>query len=71
MLAIMTSSAAIAVVPQRDAAVACRVLTNVLSRPLPDAEPAEISLVWRRASRNPLVAALAVAAGELWGGDGV
>jgi DNA-binding transcriptional LysR family regulator len=71
MLAIMSSSDAIAVVPQRDADIACRVVTNLVARPLPDAEPALLSLVWRRANRNPLVAALVASANGLWGGDGV
>jgi DNA-binding transcriptional LysR family regulator len=71
MLAVMAATHAVAVVPQRDAEIVCRALTNVVARPLEDAEPALMSLAWRRANRNPLVTALATAAAELWERDGV
>jgi DNA-binding transcriptional LysR family regulator len=65
MLALMASRRAIAVIPRSDARIVEKVLRGVVAVPLHDAEPAVLSLVWRRDSNNPLVRELVAAARTL------
>jgi DNA-binding transcriptional LysR family regulator len=44
---------------------------NVVAIPLSDAQPALLTLVWRKDTRNPLVDALVTACGSLANGNGV
>jgi DNA-binding transcriptional LysR family regulator len=66
MLAAMAAGHAVTTVPLADAAVGMQVLPNVVVRPLGDAEPARVSLVWCRDTPNPHIATL-VAAAERFG----
>jgi DNA-binding transcriptional LysR family regulator len=68
MLAAMSTGHAVTTVPLGDAAVGLQVLPNVVVRPLTDADPARVSLVWCRDTPNPHVATL-VAAAERLGPD--
>lgn len=58
MLAIMTTHTAITLVPYCDAKIAQQALSGVAAIPLPDADPAILSLVWRADIVHPLVEAL-------------
>jgi DNA-binding transcriptional LysR family regulator len=72
MLATMSSAQYITVVPRRDARLAQTALPTVVTLPLPDVEPAVVSLAWRASNPNPLVASLAEAASGMDGAaDGV
>jgi DNA-binding transcriptional LysR family regulator len=72
MLAVMSASPAITTVPLLDARLAAAVMPNIAAIPLRAAAPAEVSLVWRRDNRNPLLATLTgLALGTITDGDGV
>jgi LysR family hca operon transcriptional activator len=69
MLGIMAKQRAITTVPACDAKVAQLVLPDIVSVPLPDADPAVLSLVWVEDNSLPLVHALVSTANELDAGD--
>jgi DNA-binding transcriptional LysR family regulator len=69
MLGIMSSPHAITTVPHADAKLAVQVLPDIVAIPLRDAAPAVVSLVWRRATSNPLVEDLIAVARRLVPGD--
>jgi DNA-binding transcriptional LysR family regulator len=65
LAAIVASGRAITITPASDGANIARALPSVVAIPLRDAEPAVLSLVWRRDNPNPLVEALVLAAKNL------
>ena len=66
MLGIMTAnSLAITTVPHADAKLAEQVVPDLTVFPLIDAEPSDISLVWRRDNSNALIDALAASADDV------
>jgi hypothetical protein len=65
MLGIMSSGRAITTVPLTDASLAQQVLPSVVAMSLGDANPAVVSLVWRRDNQNPSIAALVATAQRL------
>jgi DNA-binding transcriptional LysR family regulator len=65
MLAAMSAGHAVTAVPIGDVAIAQPVMPNAVVIPLRDADPARISLVWRRDAANPHIAALVAAAERL------
>jgi DNA-binding transcriptional LysR family regulator len=69
-VAIIASSTAITTVPACQAAIIDKILTGVVTIPLRDADPAVISLVWRRDNHNPVVHSLVAVAKGLTDGDG-
>jgi DNA-binding transcriptional LysR family regulator len=71
MLGIMTSARALTALPELDGRLAGEVVPTVEAIPLLDAAPAEVSLVWREETRNPLVVELAELAREPLAGTGV
>ncbi len=62
MLGIMSASRAATSVPHGDARLAVQVIQEIAAIPLLDADPAQISLVWRTENRNPVLQALVSAA---------
>ena len=58
MFAIVASGRAITTFPASRAAVIQKLLRGVVAIPLRDADPAVLSLVWRKDNPNPLIAAL-------------
>jgi DNA-binding transcriptional LysR family regulator len=62
MLTIIASRTAITAVPASDAAIILKVLRGVVAIPVRDADPAVLSLTWRKSNHNSLVTALAVLA---------
>jgi DNA-binding transcriptional LysR family regulator len=69
MLAMIASRRAITALPASDARFIMKVLRGVVAVPLRDADPAVLSLVWRKDNHNPLVLVLAAIAANLAGGD--
>jgi DNA-binding transcriptional LysR family regulator len=65
MLAAMSAGHAVTTVPLGDAVVAEPVMPNTVVRPLADADPFRVSLVWYRRAANPHVATLVAAAERL------
>ncbi len=65
MLGIMSASRAATCVPLADARLAEQVIPDIAAIPLADADPAQISLVWRTENRNPVLQALVSAARDL------
>jgi len=65
MMAAMSAGHAVTTVPLGDAAVALRVMPGVVVRPLGDADPARVSLVWCRNALNPHIATLVAAVERL------
>jgi len=70
MLAIMSASEAITLVPERDARIVQQALADIVTLPLADVEPAVVSLAWRASNPNPLVFALVEAAQQIVGSAG-
>ena len=66
--AVIASGAAIAATPASNAVHALRALTNVVAIPVVDADPAVLSLVWRKGDESPLIEALVATASGLAGG---
>jgi DNA-binding transcriptional LysR family regulator len=67
----VASGRAITTVPACQAAIVEQLVTGVVTIPLSDANPAVLSLLWRRDVQNPLVRSLAaVAKGLIEGDDG-
>ncbi len=58
MLSAFSATPAVTTVPACDAEVALRVLPGAVGRPVPDADPARISLVWNAHNLNPLLVSL-------------
>jgi DNA-binding transcriptional LysR family regulator len=71
MLGIMTSGRALTALPELDARLARQMVPSIEAIPLLDAAPAEVSLVWREDTRNPLVDELVELAREPLAGTGV
>lgn len=69
MAAIIASGRAITTMAASDAANVVRALTSVVAIPLRDADPAVLSLVWRRDNANPLVKAFVATANDFPDGD--
>jgi DNA-binding transcriptional LysR family regulator len=69
---VIASGRAITTMPASQATMIQKILPGVVARPLRGAHPTELSLVWRRDNRNPLIDALvAIARGlEDGGGEG-
>jgi len=67
--AVVAAGRAIATTPASSAVHALRALTSLVAIPLLDAHPAVLSLVWRKGSENPVVAALVATASGLSEGD--
>jgi DNA-binding transcriptional LysR family regulator len=65
MLAAMTAGNAVTTVPLGDATVAQSVMPGVTIKPLADADPARVSLVWCRDAPNPHIATLVATAERL------
>lgn len=65
MAGILSCASAVTAIPYTDARLARLLLTNIAVVPLAGAPPARLSLVWRRESENPLLAALVAAARAL------
>jgi DNA-binding transcriptional LysR family regulator len=65
LAAIIASGRAITTMPASDAANVVRALTSVVAIPLRDADPAVLSLVWRKDNPNPLVEAIVTTARSL------
>jgi DNA-binding transcriptional LysR family regulator len=58
MLGIISTSPGITTVPYADAKLAQRVVPHIAAIPLHDANPAVVSLTWRRDNQNPLITTL-------------
>jgi DNA-binding transcriptional LysR family regulator len=69
MLTIIASRTAITAVPASDAAIILKVLRGVVAIPVRDADPAVLSLTWRKRNHNSLVQALAMLAAGLQDGS--
>jgi DNA-binding transcriptional LysR family regulator len=65
MLMLMASGRGITTVPASDAGIIRKVLRAVVAIPVPDADPAVLSLVWHRDTTNPLVHGLVAFARDL------
>ena len=65
LFAIIAAGRAITTIPASQAANVVRALESVVAIPLHGAEPAVLSLVWRRERPNPLVETIIAAAGTL------
>jgi DNA-binding transcriptional LysR family regulator len=63
--AVVATGAAIAATPASNAAHALRALTSVVAIPVVDADPAVLSLIWRKGKETPLIEALAETARQL------
>lgn len=63
--AVVASGGCIAATPASNAAHALRALTHVVAIPVVDADPAVLSLVWRKGAESPLIDALAACARDL------
>ena len=63
--AVVATGACIAATPASNAAHALRALPNVVSIPVVDADPAILSLLWRKGRESPLIEALVACARRL------
>ena len=70
MAALVASGRAITTLASSSAALVPKVLTDIVAIPLADADPAVLTVVWRRDHHNPLVEALVAVAREHVSSDG-